>query len=216
MVPKILTDDQKQYRILISRDLLNRVGSETDFMERMIITGDESWVFEYDPETKRQSCEWHSPGSPCPRKARMSKSRIKSMFIVFFDSKGIVHKEFLPTGQTVSAAFYVEVLKRLRNRVTRVRPEIANDWILDHDNAPSHSSILVKEFLAKRKIPTLPQPPYSPDLAPAGFFLFPRLKSCMKKHFGTIENVQSAVTTILNDISIQEFQASFQTSRSRW
>ena len=216
LVPKVLTDDQKQNRILISRDLLDRVGSEPDFMER-VVTGDEIWVFEYDPETKRQSCEWHSPGSPCPRKARMSKSRIKSMLIVFFDSKGIVHKEFLPSGQTINVAFYVEVLQRLRNRVARVRPEIADEWILHHDNAPNHASIVVKEFLAKRKIPTLPQPPYSPDLAPADFFLFPRLKSCMKgQHVGTIENVQAAVTTILKDISIQEFKASFQAWQNRW
>ena len=216
LVPKVLTDDQKQNRILISRDLLGRVENEPDFMQR-IITGDESWVFEYDPETKRQSCEWHSPGSPRPRKARMSKSRIKSMLIVFFDSKGIVHREFLPSGQTVNAAFYVEVLQRLRIRVARVRPEIADEWILHHDNALSHSSIMVREFLAKKKIPTLPQPPYSPDLAPADFFLFPRLKSCMKgKHFGTTENVQAAVTTTLKDISIQEFQASFQTWQNRW
>ena len=86
----------------------------------------------------------------------MSKSRIKSMLIVLFDSKGIVHREFLPLGQTVNAAFYVEVLQRLRNRVAHVRPEITDEWILQHANAPSHSSIMVKEFLAKKKIPTLP------------------------------------------------------------
>ena len=141
----------------------------------------------------------------------MSKSRIKSMLIVFFDSKDIVHREFLPLEQTVNAAFCVEVLQTLRNRVARVRPEIADEWILNHNNPPSHSSIMGKEFLAKKKIPTLPQPPYCPDLAPADF-LFPRLNSCMKgQHFGTVENVQAAVTTILKDISIQEFQASFQT-----
>ena len=55
LVPKVLTDDQKQNRILISHDLLKRVGSEPDFMER-VITGDESLVFEYDTETKRFQC----------------------------------------------------------------------------------------------------------------------------------------------------------------
>lgn len=216
LVPKVLTDEQKENRVLVSRDLLDRVGSEPGFLDR-VITGDESWVFEYDPETKRQSSEWHSPGSPRPRKARMSKSRIKSMLIVFFDSKGVVHKEFLQSGQTVNAAFYVEVLKRLKKRVARVRPEIADNWILHHDNAPSHTSMLVKEFLTKQIIPTVPQPPYSPDLAPADFFLFPRLKSRLKgHHFGTIENVQAAVTSILKEIDVDEFQSSFHAWRSRW
>jgi hypothetical protein len=56
----------------------------------------------------------------------MSKSGIKSMLIVFFDSLGIVHKEFVPPGQTVNQTFYQEVLGRLRQRVMRVRRDIAS------------------------------------------------------------------------------------------
>ena len=76
-----------------------------------VITGDESWVFDYDPETKRQSEEWHMKSSPHPQKARMSRSRVKTMIIVFFDSCGIVDKEFVPSGQTVNHAFYKDVLE---------------------------------------------------------------------------------------------------------
>ena len=54
---------------------------------RHVITGDESWIFEYDPKTKRQSSEWHRSNSPRPKKARMSKSKIKSTLICFFDAK---------------------------------------------------------------------------------------------------------------------------------
>jgi len=85
-----------------------------------VITGDESWVFDYDPETKRQSEEWHTKSSPCPKKARMNRSRVKTMIIVFFDSSGIMHKEFVPPGQTVNHAFYKDVLEQLRKRVQRV------------------------------------------------------------------------------------------------
>jgi len=80
---------------------------------------------EYDPETKRQSREWHTANSPRPKRARMSKSKIKSMLICFFDSQVIVHKEFVPPGQTVNQTFYREVLERLREKVARVRPDIA-------------------------------------------------------------------------------------------
>jgi hypothetical protein len=45
----------------------------------------------------------------------------------------------------------VEVPKRLKYIVARVRPEIANTWVLHHDNALSHASLLVREFLAKKK-----------------------------------------------------------------
>ena len=59
--------------------------------------------------------------SPRPKKARMSRSRVKTMIIVFFDSRDIVHKEFVSPGQTVNHAFYKDVLERLRKRVQRVR-----------------------------------------------------------------------------------------------
>ena len=128
---------------------------------------------------------------------------------MFFYSKGVVHKEFVPPGQTVNDAFYVEVLKRLKKRVARVRPEIANTWVLHH-NAPSHASLLVRKFLAKQTVATLPQPPYSPDLAPPDLVLFPRLKSSFKgQHFGTVKNVQAAVTNALKEIPVQDFQASY-------
>ena len=100
----------------------------------------------------------------------------EKMIIVFFDSRGFVHKEFLPPGQTVNHAFYKDVLERLREWVQRVRTDIADDWVLHHDNAPAHTALSVREFLAKKNIPVLPHPPYSPDLAPCDFCLFPKLK----------------------------------------
>ena len=91
-----------------------------------------------------------------------------------FDSRGIVHKEFVPPGMTVNQAFYRDLMERLRKRVQRVRPDIADDWVLHHDNAPAHTALSIREFLAKKNIPVLPHPPYSPDLAPCDFCLFPK------------------------------------------
>jgi hypothetical protein len=58
--------------------------------------------------------------------------------------------------------------------------EIAKTWFLHHDNASSHTSFAVREFLAQHNITTFPHPPYSPDLAPCDFFLFPKLKTHLK------------------------------------
>jgi len=54
MVPKNLTTEQKAYRKVVCLDLLDRLEREPEFFSR-VITGDESWILEYDPETKRQS-----------------------------------------------------------------------------------------------------------------------------------------------------------------
>ena len=93
MVPKLLSEDQKQQRVTVCQDIIERLEDDPDLLGR-VITGDESWIFEYDPETKRQSRQWKSPASPRPKKARMSKSKVKVMLIAFFDIKGIVHFEF--------------------------------------------------------------------------------------------------------------------------
>ena len=72
------------------------------------------------------------------------------MLICFFDSEGIVHTEFVPQGHTVNQFYYREILERLRKRVVRMRPSIADNWMLHHDNTPCHTAISVIEFLAKR------------------------------------------------------------------
>ena len=94
------------------------------------------------------------------------------MLICFFDSEGIVHTEFVPQGHTVNQFYYREILERLRKRVVRVRPNVADNWMLHHDNTPCHTAISMIEFLAKKGIPVVPQPPYSPDLSPCDFFVF--------------------------------------------
>ena len=75
------------------------------------------------------------------------------MLIIFFDIRGIVHKEFVPPGQTVNGNFfYCEVLKRMRENVKHKRPGMwkNGDWLLHHDNAPAHTSLVVREFLTKK------------------------------------------------------------------
>jgi len=108
-------------------------------------------VFQYDPETKRQSAEWKAPDEPKPKKSRLEKSKVKTLLICFYDSKGIVPKEFVPPGQNVNAIFYLRVLKRLVRRIRRVQPEYREDgsWRLLHDNAPTHRSTLVSDYLTK-------------------------------------------------------------------
>ena len=115
MVPKELTEEQKQGRGTICQDLLER---QDDILGR-IITGDETWVYQYDPETKWQSAQWKTANSPQPKKFRWSKSRVKTMLLTFFDIRGIVHYEFIPAGQTVYQVYYLEVLERLCEKVRR-------------------------------------------------------------------------------------------------
>ena len=58
---------------------------------------------------------------------------------------------------------------------------------------PAHTSLLVRDFLAKNNTLMMPQPPYSPDLPPCDFFLFPKLKRPMKgRRNATIDEIKTA------------------------
>jgi predicted transcriptional regulator len=71
-LPENLNDDQKVRRNEVSAQMLERLETEPDFLIR-VIKVDESWFFEYDSETKRQSEEWHTPQSVREKKVRISK-----------------------------------------------------------------------------------------------------------------------------------------------
>jgi hypothetical protein len=62
--------------------------NDAAFLSR-VITGHKSWIYGYDPETKQQSSQWKIPNSPRPNKAGQAKSKVRSMFSIFFDIKGI-------------------------------------------------------------------------------------------------------------------------------
>jgi len=71
--------------------------------------------------------------------------------------------------------------------------------------------------LAQNNITVLPHSPYSPDLAPCDFFLFPKLKTHLKgHHFGTVENIQAAATRALNNISSEDFLHCYEEWQQRW
>jgi len=129
----------------------------------------------------------------------------------------IVHKEWVPAGQTVNRYYYKDFLERLRKRVIRVRPNIATYWILHHDNVPVHAVFSVTQFLTSKGIAVMPQPPYSPDLTPCDFFLFQKAKLTMKgHHFESTEDIQRSVMQALNDILQAAFQECYKQWHDRW
>jgi len=142
-VPRQLTTDQMECRMMVDGDLFEKSTHDPTFLTK-IVTGDESWVFAYDPEPKEHSTEWHTSSSPRPKKSRIVKSKEKVMLIAFFDIDGVVHHEFVPPGQTVNSHFYVQVLQMLRDAVRRKRRDKwQGEWFLHHGKASSHTSLVV-------------------------------------------------------------------------
>jgi hypothetical protein len=134
------------------------------------------------------------------------------MLIIFFGKLGVIHKEFVPEGQTVNTAFYIEVIGRLLKRISRVRPQFRaqGSWVLLHDNAPSHSALVVEAFLPKHGVVEISHPPYS-HLAPGDLFLFPTVKTAIKvKRFQDVEDIKKNVTAELNAVPLEACAGCFQ------
>ena len=107
----------------------------------------------------------------------------------------------------------VEVLREFRKRFRRKRPALfkSGQWHFHQDNASVHNSILVTDYLTKMGIKTVPQPPYSPDLAPCDFWLFPKLKEKLRGcRYQTIEEMKEAVTKVIDMLTQEDFHWAFQ------
>jgi histone-lysine N-methyltransferase SETMAR len=112
---------------------------------------------------------------------------------------------------------FVKVIKRLVSRVHYVTPEFQENgsWCILY-KALAHSSGFVSEFLAKRGIPVLSHPPYSPDLTPADFLLFPKLKIEMKgTRLDVVPSIQQTVTRVLKAIRKEAFSLTFDSLYER-
>ncbi len=130
------------------------------------------------------------------------------MLILFFDSKIVIHHEYVPEGQAVNATFYIQVLDRSCKGIARVRPEKWRDrkLFLLHDNAHPHTAAIVQQFLAKKGAAQLSHPPYLPDLSPADYFAFPKLKLELKgDQYASMEDIQKSVTAKLKAFPISDF-----------
>ena len=79
-----------QQRVESSQELLEAYNANPEDFHTRLVTGDETWLHHWNPDTKKESMQWKCPGSPPPKKFRTQPSASKVMAMVFWDSKGII------------------------------------------------------------------------------------------------------------------------------
>ncbi len=222
-VPHLLTDANKAMRVELCRQNLDNVRSIPRYLDR-IVTGDGTWVSLYNQETKFESCQWTEKGGAHPTKIVKSNSIQKTMLILFHDAYGVLLAEFLPQGETIDADFYCAVLSRLKERIRRKRPGLwerdqdgDRTFWLHQDNATPHTTMPTLAFFGESGINLVPHPPYSPDLAPCDFALFPHLKKQLRAtHFANIQEVQDRVRLVLRNTETEVFYNALRNMAIRW
>ena len=208
----MLTEDHQRQRIDSSREFLQRYADKNDNFLDSIVTGDETWAFHFTPETKQQSREWRHSSSPKPRKFKTTQSAGKVMATVIWDRKGVLLVNFMAHGTTINADRYCETLKNSDGRFRTGEWECwPREYGLLHDNARPHVARLTVALLDQFGWDIITHPPYSPDLAPCEYHLFPKLKEHLaRRRFSDNDEVKVAVQRFLNDMAASSYDMGIQ------
>jgi len=132
--------------------------------------------------TRRQSNNQWSGGiaahSAHPKKFRVQNSAEKVLASILWGQDGFLLTDYLPKAQNINAEYYSSLLVQFKDILRENRRGTFTKVVLFlHDNAPAH-----RELATQKKLPYLgfqypDHPPYSPDLAPSDYHLFPGLKN---------------------------------------
>lgn len=217
-VPRLLTADQKRNRVTTSEECLAMFNHSPSEFWRRYVTVDETWVHHYTPETKQQSKQWTSAGERAPKKAKTVCSAGKVMATIFWDSQGIILIDFMEKGKTITGAYYAALLGKFHEVLMMKRPHLAKKKVIfHHDNAPAHTSAIATSKLVELRYQLLPHPPYSPDLAPCDFFLFPNMKKWLGgKRFSSNEEVVAETEAYFSGFDKAYFFDGLKKLEHRW
>lgn len=165
-VPRMLTPPQKLARVECCSQFLKLCGNNPDAVIERIVTGDETWVHHYDPESRQESKQWHIRGSAHPKKFKVVASAGKVMATIFWDYQGILLIDYKDKCVNITGAYYANILWQLRAAIKeKRRGKLAKGVLLLHDNASVHTAQIAKTTARDCGFETMDHPPYSPDLA---------------------------------------------------
>nr|CAD45368.1 transposase [Bythograea thermydron] len=217
-VPRNLSLPDRLQRHTSSEELLTLYNADPAGFESRVVTGDETWVHHWDPETKIESMARKHKGSLVPLKFRTQPSAGKIMATIFWDAEGVLLVDFLLRGSTITGEYYDGVLGRLRDSIRQKRRgKLTRGILLLHDNTPVRKARRAQAALRDCGFEQLNHPPYSPDLAPSDYFLFRQLKSSLReRRFDNDDEVKEAVMLWLEKQSESFWLARYQSLRDKW
>ena len=179
---------------------------------------DETLIHHYTPESKQQSKQWIEVGCSGPKKTRSVPSAGKFMASVFWNAQGILFIDHLEKGKTIIGEYYSNLLTQLDKKIREKRPGLQKKKIIfHHDNAPAHKSVLTIGKLRDLHYELLEHQPYSSDLAPSDFHLFPKLKIFLAgQRFSSNQEAIAAVEGYFVDLKENHYRDGITALEHRW
>ena len=217
-VPRNLSDGDQMKRLECSRELLTLYDTDPqDFCSR-VVTGDETWLHHWDPDSKSESMQWKHTESPTPRKFRTQRGAGKVMATIFWDADGVLLIDYKPNGSSINGAYYAQLLMKLKEAIKQKRRgKLTSGVLLLHDNAPVHKAKVAQDAIQQCGFEELRHPPYSPDLAPSDYYLFRHLKKHLRgtRYFDN-EELQWATEDWLRGQSDCFYSQGIRSLRDKW
>ncbi|CAH1996830.1 unnamed protein product [Acanthoscelides obtectus] len=184
-IPHLLTEEQKAAKVNWCQKTLGRFNSRNSKNVYSIFSGDESWIYCYEPENKRQSAVW------------------------FIRSRS-VSKTMVATFVSKAADWYTTIcLPKVITELRKINP--GRRIILHQDNTSSHTAQKTRQYLTEENVELLHHPPYSPDLSLNDFFTFPKIKNRLRgQRFQSPEEAVDAFKNAVLDLPANEWNKCFE------
>lgn len=140
------------------------------------------------------------------------------MATVFWDAEGILLIDYLQRGQTITGQYYATLITQLRDSIkNRRKGNLSRGILLHQDNALVHKSLLASNAIHNAGFELMAHPPYSPDLAPSDFYLFPKLQECLRGNkFNSDEEVMAAVNKFFCNQNPEFFEKGITMLEHKW
>ncbi|CAH1978033.1 unnamed protein product [Acanthoscelides obtectus] len=193
----IIEDRHVTYREIEASLKISKTSIQKILHEEFIVSGDESWIYCYEPENKRQSAVWVFQGEEKPTKVIRSRS-------------GHIATIPLNEQRTVTADWYTTIyLPKVITELRKINPE--RRIILHQDNASTHTAQKQRQYLTEENVELLDRPPYGPDLSPNDFFTFPKIKNRLRgQRFESPEEAVDAFKNAVLDLPANEWNKCFK------
>ena len=202
LIPHVLTDHQKLQRRRFCQDFLQRCRLFR--FHNWVITTDEAWFYLHEPGSRTENKQWITADENHPQVALRSRNCAKMMVIPFFDIRGLVDTQYFE-NRTITRRVFEPIIREVW-QVLRLRRRA--QWQQNHrihlhmDNAPAHRGRDVRRALLEMEWQQIPHPPYSPDLSPCDFFLFPYLKRKLRgREYPNLDRLRMSLEREIGEIT---------------
>lgn len=213
-VPHMLTPEIKQIRVAQCKVILEALETAKRSHFNGIITGDESWFLYYYQNEHRWVLKSEDPGEI----VAPTNYQRKNMISIYISKTGNFLIDIMPEGMKFNSLYFCNMIipQLVDFAYPNGKKAGQKNWILHFDNAPSHKSKLSMETLKKFPFRILPNPIYSPDVAPLDFGIFGTVKEKMPNAtFDDPEELKEQITEILNELGPAYIKQLFETWEER-